>query len=85
MFKCWIALSILRINHTIQRISIRELNYTLLQIEIYPVDSVIQLLNNLNQDVWRPQANHSRPGYRLIFLEYPSMRFTVLLALIVCR
>ena len=51
MYKCWIALSNLRINHTIQRISIRELNYTLLLIEIYPLDSVIQLLNNLSRDV----------------------------------
>ena len=32
---------------------------------------------------WRPQANHSIPGYRLIFLEYPSMSFTVLLSFLI--
>ena len=31
----------------------------------------------------KPQANHSIPGYRLIFLEHPSMSFTVLLSFLI--
>ena len=44
LFKRWIALSTWLI--TIQRISIREINRTIHWIEVYPMDSGIQPLNN---------------------------------------
>ena len=47
LFKSWIAQSKGKI--TIQRISIKETNYTIQRIEIYPVESVIHLLKNLGQ------------------------------------
>ena len=47
LFKRWIALSTGKI--TIQRISIRETNYAIRWIEIYPLDSAIQRLNNWGQ------------------------------------
>ena len=54
LFKRWIALSTGQI--TIQRISIRETNCAIQRIEIYPVDSLIHLLNNWGQDL----ASYSR-------------------------
>ena len=49
LFKNWIALSTGEI--TIQRISVKETNYACATqwIVIYPVDSVIHLLNNWGQ------------------------------------
>ena len=44
-FKRWIALPMHQINHY-QHISISETNCAFQWIDIYPVDSVIQLLNN---------------------------------------
>ena len=49
LFKRWIALSTGLI--TIQRISIRETNYAIRWIVIYPVDSAIQRLNNWGQEI----------------------------------
>ena len=47
LFKRWIALSTGYI--TIQQISVRETNYAIHWIVIYPVDSAIQRLNNWDQ------------------------------------
>ena len=44
LFKHWMALSTRYI--TIQQISIEETNCTIQWIDIYPMDSVIHLLNN---------------------------------------
>jgi len=44
LFKCWIALSTRQI--CVQWISMREFNYTIHRIEIYPMDSTIHLLKN---------------------------------------
>ena len=49
LFKRWIALSTGQV--TIQRISIRETNCAIQWIEIYPVDSLIHLLNNWGLDL----------------------------------
>ena len=49
LFKIWIALSTGQI--TIQWISVRETNWVIHWIEIYPVDSAIQLLNNWGLEI----------------------------------
>ena len=53
LFKHWIALSSGWI--TFQWIGIREINCIIRWVEIYPVDSIIHLLNNRGQIIWAHQ------------------------------
>ena len=47
LFKSWIASAVHRINHyRVNKVSIRETNCVIHWIEIYPMDSAIQLLHN---------------------------------------
>ena len=65
LFKRWIALSTGQV--TIQRISIRETNCAIQWIEIYPVDSLIHLLNNWELGITAVPKEIENNAYAIFF------------------